>query len=652
MDSYRYKSIPLIFAFLFILATGVYSQNRDNLPAEYREYTNPEEVVTFDRTTPFARAIDVINQFAQKFRDKLVINRTEVSGNIGISVPAMHWMDALKLILRVKELQLVEKKEFFEIVTKESLQQDQMTQAAAGGGGAQSGGGGEGQQPIATTNTHEVRINAIFFEGNRRALKEIGVDWSTISENVPDAILGGGQGGSGQGGGGQGGQGGQGGGQSLPNSQFDGPFVQVNSKGAQNVSQDVFNALINVGEIGNTGIDVQALFSAFEANNLGEVLASPTVKVMDGQEGRIQVGQDFSIKQRDIAGNVVEQFFSVGTILTVTPQVITQQDTTFVHLDIQAERSSAQPDPVSTIINKQQAQTQALLLDGESTVIAGLYSQEKSEVRRGVPILKDLPPWFFGLRYLFGYSSKDVQMRELVILIEASLEPTIPERYGDDFDNKYEVLQDEREQMREELKQSDRLLKEKDVKEDEPQNERAEEPDTSAQDRQQDRAEQRQEKETAQQDTSDKQQMNAQKEKQEEAPAISDPEVKTKKVQINLGGNTANSDSGSIAAQPTDGETSSDSTMTQQQKAMSNSAQNSTSATYYLVGGSFEVEENALDFRNKLRDDGYNAAIINMNGSDIMLVAYHGYNQLGEARSALKQIQQNQNSEAWLYKAN
>ncbi|MDZ7680204.1 MAG: hypothetical protein U5J63_00495 [Fodinibius sp.] len=132
-----------------------------------------------------------------------------------------------------------------------------------------------------------------------------------------------------------------------------------------------------------TGIDVQALFSAFEANNLGEILASPTIKVMDGQEGRIQVGQDFSIKQRDIAGNVVEKFFNVGTILTVTPQVITQRDTTFIHLDINAERSSAQPDPVSTVINKQQAQTQAILLDGEATVIAGLYNKEKTEVRTG-----------------------------------------------------------------------------------------------------------------------------------------------------------------------------------------------------------------------------------------------------------------------------
>ncbi|MDZ7680203.1 MAG: hypothetical protein U5J63_00490 [Fodinibius sp.] len=41
-----------------------------------------------------------------------------------------------------------------------------MTNAGTGGGG----GNGDGEGPVATIHTHEVRINAIFFEGNRRAL--------------------------------------------------------------------------------------------------------------------------------------------------------------------------------------------------------------------------------------------------------------------------------------------------------------------------------------------------------------------------------------------------------------------------------------------------------------------------------------------------
>ncbi|MEZ4699541.1 MAG: hypothetical protein R2834_04360 [Rhodothermales bacterium] len=63
---------------------------------------------------------------------------------------------------------------------------------------------------------------------------------------------------------------------------------------------------------------------------------------------------------------------------------------------------------------------QVLLLDGEQTVIGGLYTTQKTITRRGVPILKDLPLRFFGLRYLFGYSQFD-SAYELLIIIQARL---------------------------------------------------------------------------------------------------------------------------------------------------------------------------------------------------------------------------------------
>ena len=416
------------------------------------------------------------------------------------------------------------------------------------------------------------------------------------------------------------------------------------------MSQDVFSALVNVGEIGNTGIDVQALFSAFEANNLGEILASPTIKVMDGQQGRIQVGQDFSIKQRDIAGNVVEKFFNVGTILTVTPQVITQRDTTFIHLDIDAERSSAQPDPVSTIINKQQAQTQAILLDGETTVIAGLYNKEKTEVRRGVPILKDLPPWFFGLRYLFGYSSKDVQTRELVILLQASLTPSIPDRYGDEFKNKYQVLQDEREEMRRELKQSDRALQGKELNKNKrtANSDSSQEDGTNSDQMANEEPPAKEKQQDMEQDSSASQEMNTEDQQENESPAVADPEVQPEKVELNLGGNRQDSTSGQEAQEI---DTASNQTTAEDTAEQAQTAVEQPSQSYYLIGGSFEVEKNAVDMRDELQDQGFNAAIITMNDSDIMLVAYQGFDDLGEAKSGLANIKETENTEAWLYKA-
>jgi type II secretory pathway component GspD/PulD (secretin) len=42
--------------------------------------------------------------------------------------------------------------------------------------------------------------------------------------------------------------------------------------------------------------------------------------------------------------------------------------------------------------------------------------------------LKDLPGWFFGLRYLFGSDQTIVNKKELVILLKAEIVPTLKER--------------------------------------------------------------------------------------------------------------------------------------------------------------------------------------------------------------------------------
>jgi type II secretory pathway component GspD/PulD (secretin) len=56
-------------------------------------------------------------------------------------------------------------------------------------------------------------------------------------------------------------------------------------------------------------IDVRALFSTLSSRNVGKILARPQVMVSEGNEGKIQVGEDFSIKTRDFAGNNHRPFF-------------------------------------------------------------------------------------------------------------------------------------------------------------------------------------------------------------------------------------------------------------------------------------------------------------------------------------------------------
>ena len=624
------SSYARYFSLLFILtvvASNCWAQVGDQLPV--REYTNPDEVVTFDRTTSFSRALDVVNQFAQQYRGKMIIDRTGTQGNIGISIPPMHWKDALEMILNMKRLRLIEQPDYYEIVAPPQSQRN----ASVTGPNTVTTQAGEG--PVATIDTREVRINAIFFEGNRRALSEIGVDWSTLSQNVPESVLG-------DQGGGQGGEGGQ-----IPSAEFEGPFVQVNAKGAQNVSQSVFDALVNFGEVGNSGIEVQALFSAFEADNLGEILASPTVKVMDGEEGRIQVGQDFSIKQRDFAGNVVEQFFSVGTILTVTPQIIEQQDTTFIHLDITAERSSAQPDPVSTVINKTQAQTQSLLMDEEATVIAGLYRTEYAEVRRGVPILKDLPGWFFGLRYLFGYNSKDLLTRELVIIIQASIEPSVPERYGKELPDKFDILQDKRSDYEQEMKQWEEIQKGRsldELDEDDDQFQEIEE-DTTAMDpvinnEPAKEAQELPQNKEAWKDTTKTPRSLTEKQMREDTSLIVDPELQGREIPLHLG-ESPRKDTAKVSQRD-------DEDLKEQQGVEQKVNSND---KYFIIGGSFSVYQNAVSFSRKLQAQGYSPVIIDNPRSNSKMVAYQGYQERSDAVAGLKRIQQQENASAWLFVA-
>jgi type IV pilus assembly protein PilQ len=591
--------IKTVFISIFII-TGftqfVYAQAEERPP---REYTNPEEMISFDRRTPFQDAIEVLTNYAQQYENRFIIDRTNTTVPIGVSLPAMHWKDALNYIMRVQGLVVLESEDILEIVT----QQEAEELAGTTEDSVQSSGiAGEELDGISiTTDTREVRINATFFEGNKRALQEIGVDWSTISNAVPENL---------------GDFLGEESSETLPSTEFDGRFVSVSSKGAQNVSQSVFNSIINFGDIGG-GIEVQALFSAFEADNLGKILATPSVKVMDGQEGRIQVGQDFSIKQRDFAGNVTDQFFSTGTILLVRPQIVEVGDTTLIYLELEAERSSAQPDPVSTVINKQQANTHALLLDGESTVIAGLYRTEEAEVRRGIPILKDLPGWFFGLKYLFGYNSTDHQESELIVLLQAELEDPLDERIERAFKSKSDLLSEKQEQHRNGMNYiSDKTPV----------------------------------SQTSSQDTGMLSDSDVTQTAEDKTAGNGNPRVLevVEKEEIDIDEIRPGSEYSGIQHTRLERRDLSGYQGAYKEMEMHNVNSNHGDYEFYVIGGSFEVRSNADRLYRNFKDEGLDAHMLYNPVTGFFFVAYKGFEAKEESINYVKQIQANRQPEAWL----
>ncbi len=613
------RNTAAFLIFIFIAATAIESTlAQDRFP---REYTNPDEMISLDRRTTFTEAIDVLNTFAQEYENRFIIDRTGYTGPIGVTLPPMHWREAMDYILRVQNFVAFEEPDVYEIVTRAEADAQQQVQRRGEEAAPGTAPGRPDSEIQINTQTREIRINATFFEGSKRALREIGVDWSTLTSGVPENLGqfvnqdagGGGTGGST--GGTTGGQEGQ-----LPTSSFENSFVNINSRGAQNVSQNVFNSIVNFGQVGSTGIEVQALFSAFEADNLGQILATPSVKVMNGELGRIQVGEDFSIKQRDFAGNVTDQFFSTGTILEVTPQIVQYADTTLIYLEIQAERSSAQPDPVSTVISKQTANTHALLLDGESTVIAGLYRTEESKVRRGIPILKDLPGWFFGLKYLFGYNSSDVQENELIVLLQAELEDPISERFARRFQSQEELLEDAQVRHRNRFEyvspQSPEPILGSGI---------IDEPDYIAS-----------EEEMVTND------IHVEEEQVEVLPTpqtIDPDEVRRMKADLEERELQQGRVQGRDLAQYS-GEW--------REVEMTNMNGNYSNLNFYVIGGSFLVKDNADRLYKRFKDRGYDAHMLYNPATNYYFVAYRGFEDPDEAIAFTREIQNSVQSEAWL----
>ncbi len=390
----KLTTLNLLLA-LFIVTAGV-AAAQDRLPV--REYTNPDELVVLDESMDFQDALSLFEEFSEEFTGRIIIDRSGFSGEIGVEIPQMHWFDALERVAAYNNLAVIEQERYIEIEEMPDEEADRKQEAAR-----------KLDDETINFNTREIEIKATFFEVNRSAIRELGVDWSAVSNGR----------------------------------------VQVDHQAADRIGDPAIGIQISGDDVGGTGVDISALFNALESMNEGEVISSPTIKVMEGESGRIQVGQDFSLRQRDFAGNIVERFFSTGTILEVVPNILYHEGTPYIYMTVRAERSTVAPGETSTIVNKQEAETEVLMLSGETTVIAGLYETEENVTRRGVPLLKDLPGWFFGLRYLFGYNSTEHIVQELVVVLETSLVPTLEQRLEGVFESAPNLIRDMRNEFQE-----------------------------------------------------------------------------------------------------------------------------------------------------------------------------------------------------------
>ena len=162
------------------------------------------------------------------------------------------------------------------------------------------------------------------------------------------------------------------------------------------------------------GWSVNAIIEALVSSGKGRIIAHPEITTLENKTARIQVGQKIPIKQFDASGNVDIKFEEIGTILEVTPH-ITAKNRILMHL--KPERSTFQFDPNGIIINTSNAETNVIVDNGQTAVIAGLTTQDEIESEVGIPILKDIP--LIGV--LFRYRTTKTESRDLVIFVTPTI---------------------------------------------------------------------------------------------------------------------------------------------------------------------------------------------------------------------------------------
>lgn len=179
------------------------------------------------------------------------------------------------------------------------------------------------------------------------------------------------------------------------------------------------NFLLRMVRLQN-GTGVRTLLRAIASKTDVRVLSSPELIAANNREASILVGSKVPFISSTRLGNDVSidravQYQDVGTKLSIVPTI---NDDGYVSVQLLQEVSSLTAQTVAAalsapVISTREANTRAVLRDGQTVVIAGLIGDTRQTQDNGVPFLKDIPV----LGNLFKRQSVTRQRTELAIFV-------------------------------------------------------------------------------------------------------------------------------------------------------------------------------------------------------------------------------------------
>jgi len=168
------------------------------------------------------------------------------------------------------------------------------------------------------------------------------------------------------------------------------------------------------------------LLQVLEEGKYGKILAQPNIRVLEGEEAKITIGDRIPLEvaataQTDSGStlklNTQLTWVDVGIKMTINDVRINQDNS--VRMGLKAEVSSV----VGTTqqgypqIRTREAESILRVQDGGSVVLGGLISQEKRKQRNRFPILSRIPL----VGWLMNSNRKDSTSSEIIMIVTAKL---------------------------------------------------------------------------------------------------------------------------------------------------------------------------------------------------------------------------------------
>jgi type IV pilus assembly protein PilQ len=194
------------------------------------------------------------------------------------------------------------------------------------------------------------------------------------------------------------------------------PDFAVNLPAAVNGMTAVPSAGFNFGRFTNYPINLDLRLSAGELDGLTHTISSPKVTTLNNVKAKIEQGQSIPYPSSSPNNGTTTTFVDANLSLEVTPHITPDQS---IIMNVKATRDSlgSFSSSAGPSIARRSALTQVLVRDHETTVIGGIFEDEKIDTTTGIPFLSRIPI----LGWLFKNESNTDTKTELLIF----LTPTI-----------------------------------------------------------------------------------------------------------------------------------------------------------------------------------------------------------------------------------